>query len=75
MDYKTLVQNIVEQVLDETIATMMDVQPITCVGQEHPAKKERENKDKNGRKYKKGYINRNYKQRLCLYFKSHDYCI
>lgn len=26
--------------IKETIATMMDVQPITCVGQENPAKKE-----------------------------------
>lgn len=33
----------------ETVASMMDVQPITCVGQEHPAKKEKkckENKEK-----------------------------
>lgn len=30
--------------IKETIATMMDVQPVTCVGQEHPAKKEKKSK-------------------------------
>ena len=43
--YRDLVKFIAESVIQETIATMMDVQPITCVGQEHPAKKE--NKCKN----------------------------
>lgn len=32
--------------IKETIASMMDVQPITCVGQEHPAKKEKKCKEK-----------------------------
>lgn len=30
--------------IKETIATMMDVQPIQVVGKEHPAKKEKKNK-------------------------------
>lgn len=32
--------------IKETIASMMDVQPITCVGQKHPAKKEKKCKEK-----------------------------
>lgn len=42
MEYSDLVNYIV----NETIATMMDVQPITCVGQEHPAKLEHKKKQK-----------------------------
>lgn len=42
MEYQDLVRSIAIQVLKEcTSATMMDVQPIVCVGQEHPAKKEK----------------------------------
>lgn len=38
--------------IKETIATIMDVQPITCVGQEHPAKKAKEGKCKKDQKEK-----------------------
>lgn len=51
--YRDLVKSIAERVIQETIATMMDVQPITCVGQEHPAKKKTNAKTK-----KKKHFNR-----------------
>lgn len=44
MDIKSMSISDKVRYIKETIATMMDVQPITCVGQEHPAKKEKKNK-------------------------------
>ena len=41
MEYQDFVKTLANQVIEETIATMMDVQPITVVGQENPAKKEK----------------------------------
>ena len=39
MDKRVLAEALALEVIKETIATMMDAQPITVVGQEHPAKK------------------------------------
>ena len=39
MDKRVLAEALALEVIKETIATMMDTQPITVVGQEHPAKK------------------------------------
>jgi hypothetical protein len=44
MDIKSMSLADKVKYIKETIATMMDVQPITCVGQEHPAKKANEKK-------------------------------
>ena len=39
MDKRVLAEALALEVIKETIATMMDFQPITVVGQEPPAKK------------------------------------
>lgn len=38
MDKRVLAEALALEVIKETIATMMDAQPITVIGQEHPAK-------------------------------------
>lgn len=38
MDKRVVAEILALEVIQETIATMMDAQPIVAVGQEHPAK-------------------------------------